>query len=87
MEGTIEQLFDGIKQALAAEAQQPGGPTLTQELVVYADFSKCPVLGKLLEVKGELRVVVRHVPVAAIEADRQQLSEQMAGMRAACGAA
>lgn len=82
----LDKLLAGVREYLVSQVTQPNGPSLDKTLVVVADFSACPILGPVLEVKGEFQLVVRHVPVLANEAAQQQLSEQMAAMRAACGA-
>lgn len=86
-ENTLDKLLARLREYLVMQATQPNGPSLDRALVVVADFSTCPVLGPVLEVKGELQIVLRSVPVAANEAAQQDLARHMADIRAACGAA
>lgn len=79
---TLEQLFEFVKDRLKEQAESPHGPSLDKAMLLVVDAGECPVLSRVLEVKGELHLIIKQAPKFEASAEAK---EYMASMRSLCG--
>ena len=78
----MDKVLASIKHHLKMECVNEGGPSLDTTMAFTVDVREDPVMRRVLEVKGELVVVIKALAIASVNQDfadmQRQLREQYA---------
>lgn len=81
----LDRVLEQVKEAMIFEAFQDGGPSLNKVLEISAVADADPHFKRVLETKGgEVQIRIRMIPVVG---DNEEVKQQMAALRSACGIA
>lgn len=59
---TLDEILQGIKEAVVGQATQPNGPDLEDTISIVGECTD-PLLARVLEVKGQLVIRIKAMPV------------------------